>query len=76
MTAAEYGRPERWPDAMERWLPRGAAEPGTAAMPSAALLRHGAVPPASMSIPSHAEILPEAGEAGIWNPSTRPGEHL
>ena len=74
MTAAEYGRPDRWPDAMDRWLPQGTAQPGTAAMPSLALLRAGAVPP--MSISSHGENLPEADAPGIWNPSTCPGGSL
>jgi hypothetical protein len=42
---------------MKRWLPEGPAEPGTAVMPSLALLAFGARP--AMSISSHAETMPQ-----------------
>ena len=73
MTAAEYGRPDRWPDAMERWLPHGAAEPGSAAMPSAYLLqRVRALPAACLSVVSHAEVITAGHDPRL--PETRSGD--
>ena len=74
MTAAEYGRPDRWPNALDHWLPRNAAEPGTAAMPSLALMRHArALPPACMSVSSVHEADP-IEEADGCLPETRSGD--
>jgi hypothetical protein len=71
MGASETLRPDRWPDAMERWLPSGPAEPGTAAMPPLSCIRRGAVAP--MCLSSHATDLPESASARTWNRSTCPG---
>ncbi|MBP0492108.1 hypothetical protein [Roseomonas indoligenes] len=67
MTAAEYGRPDRWPDAMDRLMEQiGLPAPGTAMMPPASCRAAGAVP---VSMGSHAETLPCGSTPVIRNPS-------
>ena len=55
MSAAEQRRPDRWPDAMDRWLSDAGPQPGTAMEPSSLLRAHGAIP---IDCASHCGSLP------------------
>ncbi|MCR0981809.1 hypothetical protein [Roseomonas populi] len=66
MTAAEYGRPDRWPDAMDRLLTQIGLPPGTAMIPPASCRAAGAL---VVSNASHADSLPHVSTAVTRNPS-------